>query len=50
MRELTETELEAVFGGVVSEHPGNVNPNANPEAIDPLNGQLKLKGWAKPEC
>jgi len=50
MRELTETELEAVVGGVVSEHPGNVNPNASQEATDPFNGQLKLKGWVKSEC
>ena len=49
MRELTETELEAVCGGVLVEHPGNVNANANREATDPFNGQLKLKGWVKAE-
>jgi len=40
-------ETADVVGGVVSEHPGNVNPNASQEATDPFNGQLKLKGWVK---
>ena len=50
MRELTETELDAVVGGVILfEHPGNVNDNANREATDPFNAQPQLKGWAKQE-
>ena len=44
MRELTETELDAVVGGVILfEHPGNVNDNANREEPTPSMPNLNLK-------